>query len=318
MFSGIAKLAREGRALEQKRRVEYRELPTRRLINRCESDRMPFRWTINPYRGCEFGCGYCYARYTHEFMEFHDPQSFETKIFAKNFNSDLLFQELKRLPREDPIALGTATDPYQPAERRFRLTRKILETFARCRGRRFGIVTKSDLVLRDIHVMHEVMRHNALTVSLTITTLDAGLARVLEPYAPRPDLRIHAVRSMARAGLDVGVITAPVLPGITDTRRSLESVARAAAAAGARRWGGGVLFLQPCAAKVFLPMLDEKFPHLAAAYRASYARGTFLKGEYADRMKQLVREIQLDFGLASSMPAAGAPAQGAFDFSAPV
>jgi DNA repair photolyase len=119
---------------------------------------------------------------------------------------------------------------------------------------------------------------------------------------------------MVRAGLDAGVITAPILPGITDTRRSLESVARAAAAAGARRWGGGVLFLQPCAAKIFLPMLEERFPHLAAAYRESYSRGPFLKGGYADGIKRRVREIQREFGLLSTVPPAAIPAQGSLDF----
>jgi len=123
---GIAKLAAEGALLEQKRSLEYIELRSRSLLNRCSSSRMPFQWTINPYRGCEFGCKYCYARYTHEFMELREPEDFETKIYAKNFDVRAFRAELARVKHGEEIALGTATDPYQPAERRFRVTRRIL------------------------------------------------------------------------------------------------------------------------------------------------------------------------------------------------
>src|ERR1700731_2742641 len=129
---GIAKLASEDRILESKRQVEYHELPTRNWINRCVSLRgVPFVWTINPYRGCEFGCKYCYARYTHEFMERRGIDDFETEIYAKQWNAPSFATELRRLDRQESIAIGTATDPYQPAERRFELTRKMLTVFAK-------------------------------------------------------------------------------------------------------------------------------------------------------------------------------------------
>ena len=124
--------------IETKRRVQYFDIPTRQLIGRCSGTRMPFVWTVNPYRGCEFGCQYCYARYAHEFMELRDPLQFETQIYAKRFAPESLRQELRKVKPGQSIWIGTATDPYQPAERRFRLTRKILEVFARERGLQGG------------------------------------------------------------------------------------------------------------------------------------------------------------------------------------
>src|SRR5579872_3683610 len=195
---GIARLASESELLEAKRAVQYFEIPTRSILNRTKPN-MPFQWTINPYRGCEFGCKYCYARYTHEFMEM-DATEFEDKIYAKAAAAQLLRQELGRIDRKDHIAIGTATDPYQPAERRFGRTRSILEVFARERGRYLGITTKSDLIVRDIDILLEIARANVLGIHITITTLDAKLARMLEPRASRPDLRLEAVRRMAEAG----------------------------------------------------------------------------------------------------------------------
>src|SRR5205823_9181734 len=126
---GIARLASLGSSIEEGHQVEYFTLPARSLLNRCTSRRMPFSWTINPYRGCEFGCKYCYARYTHEFMELRDPEQFERKIFAKKFDAARFREELLGLPVGENVALGTATDPYQPAERRYGITRKMLEVF---------------------------------------------------------------------------------------------------------------------------------------------------------------------------------------------
>src|SRR5579872_6435910 len=143
---GIAKLAARGPLLEAKQRVEYFEIETRSFIGRCSGTRMPFVWTINPYRGCEYGCKYCYARYAHEFMELRDPLQFERKIYSKRFEVSRFLEELKHVKRDEIIALGTATDPYQPAERRYRVTRAILEAFATSAGYRLGITTKSDLI----------------------------------------------------------------------------------------------------------------------------------------------------------------------------
>src|SRR5581483_1029591 len=152
---GIARLATQGESLREGHNVEYFTLPVRSLLNRCTSARMPFTWTINPYRGCEFACKYCYARYTHEFMEMRDGVDFERKIYVKQHAADLLRQELRRVKPGEEIAIGTATDPYQPAERRYEITRAILEELARHRGYDIGIVSKSNLVLRDIELLRE-------------------------------------------------------------------------------------------------------------------------------------------------------------------
>src|SRR5450631_1114266 len=164
---GIARLAAQGESIRQGHDVEYFTLPSRSLLNRCVSKRkMPFTWTINPYRGCEFACKYCYARYTHEFMEMRDGLDFERKIYVKQQTAWLLRQDLGKVKTGEEIAIGTATDPYQPAERRFEITRSILQEMAQHRGLQIAIVTKSDLVVRDIDMLLEVAKHNALFVNV--------------------------------------------------------------------------------------------------------------------------------------------------------
>src|ERR1700691_5224797 len=159
---GIARLAAEGESVRQGHDVEYFTLPVRSLLNRCTSARMPFAWTINPYRGCEFACKYCYARYTHEFMEMRDGAEFEQKIFIKQHAAELLRQELRHVKPGEEIAIGTATDPYQPAGRRVEERRAILEELARHRGLEIGIVTKSNLVTRDAEILRRVSEQNKI------------------------------------------------------------------------------------------------------------------------------------------------------------
>src|ERR1700689_3820430 len=172
-LAGIARLASEGESLREGHNVEYFTLPAKSLLNRCVSGRqMPFTWTINPYRGCEFACKYCYARYTHEFMEMRDGVDFERKIYVKQQTAWLLRQELKKVKRGESISIGTATDPYQPAERSFEVRRGILEQLAQHHGLEIGIVTKSDLVGRDVELLKRVAEHNSLFVNLTVTTLN--------------------------------------------------------------------------------------------------------------------------------------------------
>lgn len=296
---GIARLASEGESLGQGHEVEYFTLPVRSLLNRCTGVRMPFTLTINPYRGCEFACKYCYARYTHEFMEMKDGADFEQKIFVKQHAADLLRQELRHVKPGEEIAIGTATDPYQPAERRFEVTRAILEEFARHRGLEIGIVTKSDMILRDVDVLQQIARNNRLFVNITITTLKADLARILEPRAPRPDLRIDAVRELNEAGLNCGVICAPVLPGITDSARDLENLVRATARAGGKYIFANSLFLKPCSAAVFLPFLEKEFPQLVENYRRRYKDRAFLPASYRKPLSQLMKRLREKHGIPS-------------------
>jgi DNA repair photolyase len=288
---GIARLAAQSEVLEAKKQVEYVEIETRQFIGRCSGTRMPFVWTINPYRGCEFGCKYCYARYAHEFMELRDPLQFERRIFAKRFQPEAFRTELKKVKGGESIWIGTATDPYQPAERRYGVTRSILQVFAREQGFSLGITTKSDLVARDAALLAEIGRRSIVHINLTITTLDEDLARLMEPLAPRPALRIAAIRKLADAGVRVTVLGNPVMPLINDSEESLDAVCAAAAAAGARSFSAAPLFLKPCSAQVFLPFLAQRFPHLERRYRQRYESSAYLKGHYPDMIRERVQRI---------------------------
>jgi DNA repair photolyase len=295
---GIARLAAEGESIREGHNVEYFTLPAKSVLNRCVSQRgVPFEWTINPYRGCEFGCKYCYARYTHEFMEMRDGVAFEQKIFVKQHTAELLRQELRQVKQDESIAIGAATDPYQPAEKRYEVTRGILEEFARHEGFHLGIITKSNLILRDIELLQAVARRNHFSVNMTITTLDVDLARILEPRAPRPDLRLEAIRTLSQAGLRVGVSGSPVLPGITDSPKQMEALVRAAAKAGAHYIFAGPLFLKPCSAAVFLPFLEKQFPHLVENYKRRFRGRAFLPASYSKPIGQLVARLREKYGL---------------------
>ncbi|MGH9504073.1 MAG: radical SAM protein [Terriglobales bacterium] len=294
---GIARLAAEGESLRQGHEVEYFSLPVRSLLNRCTGVRMPFEWTINPYRGCEFACKYCYARYTHEFMEMRDGVDFEQKIFVKQHAADLLRQELRRVKPGEQIALGTATDPYQPAERRFEVTRAILEELSRHEGLDLGIITKGNLILRDLDLLQQIAQKNRLMVNVTITTLNVDLARILEPRAPRPDLRMETVRKLNQSGIDAGVSCAPVIPGITDSLRNLEDLVRATAQAGGQHIFANPLFLKPCSAAIFMPFLEKEFPQLAAGYQQRYKDRAFLPKPYGKRISQLMTNLRQKYGI---------------------
>jgi DNA repair photolyase len=294
---GIARLAAESEILEAKRAVQYFEIGCRSVLNRTRSE-LPFAWSINPYRGCEFGCRYCYARYTHEFMEMRDGLDFEQKIYVKQHAAGLLRHELRKVKTDEAISLGTATDPYQPAERRYEVTRGILEEFARHSGLELRIVTKSNLVVRDLEVLTEVAKRNRLSVHVTITTLNPDLARILEPRAPRPDLRLDAVRTLSAAGVRVGLSCSPVVPGITDSPADLESLVRAASEAGAEYVFANPLFLKPCSAAIFIPFLEVNFPNLASNYRERYHGKSFLGPEYGQRLAKLIARLREKYGIA--------------------
>ena len=294
---GIARLASHGESVRQGHEVEYFTLPVRSLLNRCTGTRMPFTWTINPYRGCEFACKYCYARYTHEFMEMRDGINFEQKIYAKQHAAELLRQELRKVKRGEDIAIGTATDPYQPIEKKLEITRAILQELTRHSGLELGIVTKSAMVVRDIDLLKEISKQNHISVSFTVTTLNADLARILEPRAPRPDLRLDALRSLRDAGIRAGVICAPVLPGITDSPKQLEAVVKAAAENKAVHIYANPLFLKPCSAAVFLPFLKEHFPKLVPEYEKRFKDRAFLPAAYRKRISGLMAQLKEKYGI---------------------
>lgn len=296
---GIARLAAQGESVREGHNIEYFTLPVKSLLNRCTVERMPFTWTINPYRGCEFACKYCYARYTHEFMEMRDGLDFERKIYIKQHAANLLRQELRQAKPGEEIAIGTATDPYQPAEKRFEVTRAIFEELAQHRGLELGLISKSNLVLRDLDPLREVNKSNRLHVSITITTLEVELARILEPRAPRPDLRLEAVRKLNEAGISTGVSCSPLIPGITDSPQHLDALVKAVADAGAQHIFANPLFLKPCSAAVFMPFLEKQFPHLSESYKKRYAEHAYLPKAYQERISQLIKKLRNKYGIRS-------------------
>ena len=278
--------------------TEYRPLPTRSILSKTVSKRgLPFTHAINPYRGCEFACRYCYARYTHEFLEMNNPEDFERKIYFKQNASWLLTQELKRLKPDTQIALGTATDPYQPVERKQGVTRSVLEAFTATSGFQLGIITKSTLILRDLDLLKEIATRHKLTLHITVTTMNTRLARVLEPRAPRPDLRMQAVAELRQAGLRTGVMCSPLMPGITDSRSSITAVAKAASQAGANFMAAGALFLKPCSRPTFMSFVREHFPTQLLAYEQRYGDKAFVSPEYRKRIADLVDSIRREYKL---------------------
>jgi DNA repair photolyase len=296
---GIARLAASSPCADAKRGTEYFILPVRSIINRCDSERVPFRYTVNPYRGCEFGCHYCYARYTHEFMEL-DSGDFEKKIYAKRDAAVLVSRDLEN-PRLDGehIAIGTATDPYQPAEREFGVTRAILEKIAERSGLSISITTKSNQVLRDLDLLKRIAEKSSISVNLSITTMRTRLAGLLEPRAPRPDLRMEAVKELRAAGIAAGVLVMPVVPGITDAQGDLEALGRAARDADAQWFAGRVLYLMPAAQKQFLPFVKAKFPRLARQYDEWYRRNNGAPKDYADDITRRFVELRKRYGIES-------------------
>jgi DNA repair photolyase len=294
---GIARLAAEGEHIRDGHNIEYLTIESRSILNRCNVPRMPFSWTINPYRGCEFACVYCYARYTHEFMELHDPLAFERLIYVKQNVAGQLRRDMKKVKKEEMIAIGTATDPYQPAEKRYEVTRSILEELALHEGYDIGIVTKSNLVVRDADVLRRIGERNKIYVNLTVTTLDYRLAHILEPRAPRPDLRLAAVRDLNNAGVPAGVICAPVVPGITDGVKELDALVEATKEHGGQYIYANPLFLKPCSAKVFMPFLEKEFPHLVEKYRQRYGEKAFVSEAYRKRISELMKKLREKHGL---------------------
>ena len=312
---GIARLAAQGEAISEGHQVDYISLENRSLLTRCTSPRVPFYWQINPFRGCEFACKYCYARYTHEFMEMRDGLDFERKIYVKKHTAWLLRQELRQVRPGQSIAIGTATDPYQPAERKFGITRAVMEEFARHEGLSLGLVTKSDLIVRDLDLLQQISARNRFSIHMTITTTKTDLARILEPRAPRPDLRFKAVKKLVAAGISTSVNCAPVLPGITDSLKDLESVVHAAAAAGAKSVAAIPLFLKPCSAKIFIPFLQEHFPDLVSFYKERYADRAFLPVDYQRRISTLVNKLCRRHGIGIRNPESGARTSRGSDLS---
>ncbi|MBM2811484.1 MAG: radical protein [Chloroflexi bacterium] len=244
------------------------EIEARSALNAVQG--MPFRWSLNPYKGCAHACTYCYARAYHAYLNLA-PSTFESQLFVKLNVADVLRSELRKSSwRGDPVAIGTATDPYQPIEGQYRVTRRCLEVMADFENPG-SITTKGTLVTRDIDVLSDLARRTDFGVNVSLISLDRDLLHRLEPGAPSPANRLRAIERLSAAGIPVSVFLAPVLPGITDAQEDIEAVVRAAAEHGARDVWTGALRLAPGVREGFMEMLRREFPNLAPAYGRFYS-----------------------------------------------
>ncbi len=283
------------------------------VISYNDSPDIPFRASLNPYRGCEHGCAYCYARPFHEYLGFSAGLDFETKIMVKENAPELLRRELAAARwRPQMLALSGVTDPYQPIERRLQLTRRCLAVLAQFRNP-VGVVTKNYLVTRDIDLLRELAAHRAAAVNLSINSLDPDLARRLEPRASAPSHRLAAVAALAQAGIPVGVLVAPVIPGLND--HEIPSVLRAARSAGAQWAGSVVLRLPLTVGPIFEQWLERNVPEKKdkvlgriRAIRGGKLNdprfGTRMHGEgvFAEQISQMFKVARRKAGLPEDEP----------------
>jgi DNA repair photolyase len=277
--------------------VRYRELAARSLVNRCSSPRMPFAYTSNPYRGCAMACRYCYAAYTHEFMGLTRPEDFHSLVYVKTGGWDETARGLASVVRQgEEIALGTATDPYQPAEAQARVTRHLLELCAQYRGLRLSITTKGALVLRDVDLLQRIARRSDLSVHVSLISPHADLLRELEPWAPPPEVRLDVMKRLHEAGIDVRFNLAPILPGLTDRERDLDDLMGRVADAGVRQMMHNVLFLRSPTKEKYLRWLATAFPRYLKAYEHAYAGRVYLSGRYREHVRELVLRLRRKHG----------------------
>ncbi len=287
--------------LRAKREVTYHRLACRSVLTRNPNPDFPFYWGVNPYRGCEIGCTYCYARYTHTFMDLDDPLDFERKIFVKVNAPEVLARTVDPEDlRGRPVAIGTATDPYQPAERRYGITRRLLSALAPCPTLDLSITTKSDLILRDLDLLVAIARTRRLRVHMSLTSMDASLLRRIEPGAPTPARRIATVAALRAAGIAADVYVMPILPRITGEGADLDRLFAAARAAGAGHVAATLLHLRTIPRRRFFPFLAAEFPELLAWYRAAYRRSAFLRGPLRDEIVARVRRLRARYGITSA------------------
>ncbi|HSR89889.1 MAG TPA: radical SAM protein [Gemmatimonadales bacterium] len=306
----------------------FHKVPVKTVLNSPATTGMGF-WSLNPYVGCEFGCSYCYARETHRWVSeraegreggragksgiveeeaeetlppsrlpaLPPAEAFEHRIFVKADAADVLRRTL------DPVKLagaslviGTATDPYQPAERKFKLTRSILEALLGWRGLSLGLITKSPLVTRDLDVLQRLSERHEVSVNISLASLNAPLLRRLERRSPAPHARIRALKTLIDGGIHTGLLIAPILPGITDDRAGLATLMRAAKDAGARYAVGQPLRLGPAIVPQFMPVLEQEFPELVERYRQHYGHGNYVSAEYQKALMHRLHQLQEEFG----------------------
>ncbi len=284
--------------------ARYQEVTCRSALNRVEG--MPFGWTLNPYRGCTHGCHYCFARRYHTQFEMNSDDEFASVILVKRNFVDVLRRELDRPTwTREQVAFGTATDPYQPIEGHYRITRESIAALAVGRTP-IGLITKGPMVVRDRDVLLELTRAAGCTVYMSVPTVDDDAWRTLEPGTAHPLQRLRAVRDLVDAGIDAGVLMAPIVPGFSSSRSKVDRTMRAIADHGARFVGCSVMHLQDGTRSHFMKFIERDFPSMRPRFEKLYAK-KFPPDAYRREVKAMVRVLQQRYGLTSG---AGGPHEG--------
>ena len=270
--------------------IRFYEVAARSVLNRVpERSQVPFRWTVNPYRGCTHACVYCFARPTHRYLDLDAGRDFEREIVVKVNAPEVLRGELARASwTREHVALGTNTDPYQWVEARYRLMpgiwRAMLESRTSC-----SVLTKSPLLLRDIELLRELAAEGLFSAALSIPTLDEGAWRATEPHTPSPQARLEAVAELSEAGIPTSVLVAPLMPGVNDDPRLVREIVTRARNAGARSVTPIALHLRSGVREVFMDWLERERPELVERYATLYHRGAYAPPEERRRLAELVR-----------------------------
>jgi DNA repair photolyase len=274
--------------------ARYQEVTCRSALNRVHG--MPFKWTLNPYRGCTHGCHYCFARRYHVQFEMNADDDFASVILVKGNVATVLGRELDRPSwAREVVAVGTATDPYQPIEGHYRLTRSCLEALAHGRTP-IGLVTKGPMIVRDRDVLLEVARASRCTVYVSVPTVDEEAWRILEPGTAHPLQRLRAVRELVDAGVNTGVLMAPIVPGFSSSRAKIERTLKSIADSGARFVGCNVMYLQDGTRSHFMRFLEREFPSMLPRYERLYA-AKYPPHGYRKEVQGMVRALQQRYGL---------------------
>jgi DNA repair photolyase len=280
--------------------VDYREEPCRSALNRVKG--MRFKWSLNPYMGCVHRCTFCYVRAFERRAERPSDDRYGTSIRVKVNVADVLRRELARPSWErEWVAIGAATDPYQPAEGRYRLTRGCIEALGEA-ANPFSIITRGPMIVRDIDLLVEAARRASVSVTFSIPTLDEEVWRKTEPSTAHPRQRLKAVSKLVEAGIKAGVGMAPILPGISDRPEQLREVVKAARAAGATGVWTNLLFLRPGTREHFLEHLADDWPELVPHYEQLYRKRAYLGAEESKPLKRQVSSFSREFGIADRRP----------------
>ena len=284
--------------------ARYQEVTCRSALNPVEG--MPFKWTLNPYRGCTHGCHYCFARRYHVQFEMNSDDEFASVILVKHNIVDVLRRELDRPAwAREQVALGTATDPYQPIEGYYKLTRQSIQALALGRTP-IGLVTKGPMVVRDIDVLGELSRAADCTICMSVPTVDEEAWRILEPGTAHPLQRLRAVRDLVDAGLNAGVLMAPIVPGFSSSRSKLERTVKAIADHGARFVGCNVMYLQDGTRTHFMKFLAREFPSMVPRFEKLYVK-KYPPDSYRKEVQAMVKVLQSRYGLDKRERAAREP-----------